>query len=137
MRWNNSVLRDLRNCNLDGVWRILAEDRNEWRNQIWAATQEVHFKKEEQEKYRKNEQKCRRKARQTASEFALHCSSDGCGFTAVNHADLVNHQRQKHGQSLTSEYQYCHQKHAFLLSENIHSSDIAYGDLGLHCCSLE
>ena len=29
MRWNDLVLRDLRNCNLDGVWRILAEDRNE------------------------------------------------------------------------------------------------------------
>ena len=109
MRWNDLVLRDLRNCNLDGVWRVLAEDRNEWRNQIWAATQEVNFKKEEQEKYRKDEQKRRREARQTTSEFALHCSSDGCGFTAVNHAGLVNHQRQKHGQSLTSQCQYCHQ----------------------------
>ena len=27
MRWDGLVLRDLRNCNLDGVWRILAEDR--------------------------------------------------------------------------------------------------------------
>ena len=95
MRWKDLVLSDLKNCNLDGVWRILAEDRNEWRNQIWAATQEVNFKKEEQEKYRKYEQKCRHEARQTASEFALHCSSDGCAFTAVNHAGLVNHQRQK------------------------------------------
>ena len=109
MRWNDLVLRDLRNCNLDGVWRILAEDRNEWRNQMWAATQEVNFKKEEQEKYRKDEQKRRREARQTTSEFALHCSFDGCGFTAVNHAGLVNYQRQKHGQSLTSQCQYCHQ----------------------------
>ena len=50
MRWNDLVLRNLRNCNLDGAWRILAEDRNEWRNQIWASTQEVNFKKEEQEK---------------------------------------------------------------------------------------
>ena len=65
MRWNNLVLRSLRNCNLDGVWRILAEDRNEWKNQIWTATQEVNFKKEEQEKYRKGEQKRRREARQT------------------------------------------------------------------------
>ena len=46
MRWNDLVLCDLRNCNLDEVWMILAEDRNEWRNQIWAATQEVNFKKE-------------------------------------------------------------------------------------------
>ena len=105
MRWNDLVLR---NCNLDGVCRILAEDRNEWRNQIWAATQEVNFKKEEPEKYRKDKQKRRRKARQTTSEFALHCSFDSCGFTAVNYAGLVNHQRQKHGQSLTSQCQYCH-----------------------------
>ena len=101
MRWNDLVLRDLSNCNLDGVWRILAEDRNEWRNQIWAATQEVNFKKEEQEKYHKDEQKRRHEARQMESEFTLHCSSDGCGFTAVHHEGLVNHQRQKHGQSLT------------------------------------
>ena len=46
MRWNNLVLRDLRNYNLDGVLRIVAHDRNEWRNKIWAATQEVNFKKE-------------------------------------------------------------------------------------------
>ena len=90
-------------------WNDLAEDRNEWRNQIWAATQKVNFKKEEQEKYRKDEQKHRHEARQTTSEFVLHCSFDGCGFTAVNHAGLVNHQRQKHGQSLTSQCQYCHQ----------------------------
>ena len=109
MRWNDLVLRNLRNCNCDGVWRILAEDRNEWRNQIWAATQKVNFKKEEQEKYCRDEQKRCRKARQTTSEFALHCSLNGCGFTAVNHAGLVNHQRQKHGQSLTSQCQYCHQ----------------------------
>ena len=109
MRWNDLVLRDLRNCNLVGVWRILAEDRNEWRNQIWAATQEVNFKKEEQEKYRKDEQKHCREARQTTSEFALYCNLDGCGFTAVNHAGLVNHQRQKHGKSLTSQCHYCHQ----------------------------
>ena len=70
MRWNDLVLRDLKNFNLDGVWRILAEDRNEWRNQIWAATQKVNFKKEEQEKYRKDEQKRRREARQRTSEFA-------------------------------------------------------------------
>ena len=98
MRWNDLVLRDLRNCNLDGVWRILAKDRNEWKNQIWAATQEVNFKKEEQEKYCKDEQKRCREARQTQSEFYLHCSSAGCDFTAVNHVGLVNHQRQKHGQ---------------------------------------
>ena len=54
MRWNDLILKDLRTCNLDGVLRILAEDRNEWRNQIWAATQKVNFKKEEQKKYRKN-----------------------------------------------------------------------------------
>ena len=29
---------------------------------------------------RKDEQKRRREARQTTSEFALHCSSDGCGL---------------------------------------------------------
>ena len=27
MRWNDLELRDLRNCNLDGVWKILAQDR--------------------------------------------------------------------------------------------------------------
>ena len=109
MRWNDLLLRDLRNCNLDGVWRILAQDRIEWKNKLWTATQEVNFKKEEQEQYRKDEQKRRRETRQMASEFALHCSSDGCGFTAVNHVGLVNHQRQKHGQYLTSQCQYCHQ----------------------------
>ncbi|XP_062498912.1 uncharacterized protein LOC134176248 [Corticium candelabrum] len=123
MRWNDLVLRDLRNCNLDGVWRILSEDRNEWRNQIWAATQELNFKKEEQEKYRKNEQKRCCEAKQTISEFALHCSFDGCGFTAVNHAGVVNHQRQKHGQSLNSQCQYCHQTFS---QQGLHNHDRSF-----------
>ena len=50
MRWNDLVLRDLRNCKLEKDWRILAQYRREWRNKIWAATREVNFKKEHQGK---------------------------------------------------------------------------------------
>ena len=52
-------------------------------------------------KDRKNKQKRRCETRQTTLKFDIHCSLDDCGFTAVNHAGLVNHQRQTHGQSLT------------------------------------
>ena len=55
------------------------------------AAQDINTKKEAQEKDRKDEQKRRREARQWTSDLALHCSIDGCGFTALNHAGLVNH----------------------------------------------
>ena len=109
MRWNDQVMRDLRSCNLEDNWRTLAQDRSEWRKRVWSMTSHLNDTKEAGEKHRKDEQKRRREARQTTSDLALHCAEEGCGFTALNHAGLVNHQRQKHGPSSTGQCQFCHQ----------------------------
>ena len=109
MRWNDQVLRDLRDCNLDDKWKILTQDRSEWRQKVWTETGHLNDTKEAEEKTRKDEQKRRREARQTSSDLALRCTEEGCGFIALNHAGLVNHQRQTHGPSSTGQCQFCHQ----------------------------
>ena len=100
-------MRDLRSCDLNDDWRTIAQDRSEWRSKIRAATQKLNITKEAQEKGLKDEQKRRHEARQSTSILALHCNMEGCGFKAINHADFVNHQRQKHEQSLTGQCQSC------------------------------
>ena len=67
------MLRDLQSCNLDGEWRALTHDRSEWRNRVRIGTSNLNQQKEADEKYRKDEQKRRREARQTTSVLALHC----------------------------------------------------------------
>ena len=109
LRWNDLVLRDLQSCNLDGEWRALPQDRSEWRNRVRIGTSNLNRQKEADEKDRKDEQKRRREARHTTSVLALHCDEVGCGFTALTQAGLVNHQRQKHGLSLTDQCKFCHQ----------------------------
>ena len=109
MRWNDQVLRDLRDCNLDDKWKILTQDRSEWRQKVWTETGHLNDTKEAGEKTRKDEQKRRREARQTSSDLALRCTEEGCGFIALNHASLVNYQRQTHGLSSTGQCQFCHQ----------------------------
>ena len=109
MRWNDQVMRDLRSCNLEDNWRTLAQERSEWRRKIWSETNHLNVTKEAEEKYRKDEQKRRREARQATSDLALRCTEKGCVFTVLNHPGLVNHQRQKHGPSSTGHCQFCHQ----------------------------
>ena len=70
---------------------------------MWTATQDINTRKEAEEKDRKDEQKRRHEARQSTSNLDLLCNIESCGFTALNHAGLVNHQRQKHSQSLTAQ----------------------------------
>ena len=106
-RWNDLVQRDLRSCDLEEDWRKLAGNRSEWRSMIRAFSEEANTCREAQEKHRKDEQKRRREARQMPSELALQCSAVGCGFTALNHAGLVNHQRQKHSQIHTGRCKFC------------------------------
>ena len=109
MRWNDQVLRDLRSCNLEDNWRTLAQEQSEWRRKIWSETNHLNVTKEAEEKYRKDEQKRCREARQATSDLALRCTEKGCVFAALNHSGLVNHQRQKHGPSSTGHCQFCHQ----------------------------
>ena len=106
MRWNDQVLRDLRSCNLKDNWKTLTQDQNEWRRKIWTETSHLNDTKEAGQKHHKDEQKHRRKIRQTTSNLALRCTEEGCGFIALNHSGLVNHQRQKHGPSLTGQCQF-------------------------------
>lgn len=61
MRWNEQVLRDLRSYKDN--WKTITQDRNEWRRQIWTKTSHLNDIKEAEEKHRKDEQKCCRKAR--------------------------------------------------------------------------
>ena len=109
MRWNDQVLRDLRSSQFKGNWKTLTQNRNDWRRQIWTEISHLNDIKETEEKHCKNVQKRHCEARQTSSALALKCTVDGCGFTAMNHAGLVNYQRQKHGPSLTGQCQICHQ----------------------------
>ena len=109
LQWNDLVLRDLQRCNLDGEWRTLTQDRSEWRNRVRIGTSNLNQQKEADEKHCKDEQKRRREARYTTSVLALHCNEVGCGFTTLTQAGLVNHQRQKHGPSLTDQCKFCHQ----------------------------
>ena len=104
LRWNDQVLRDLQSCSLNGEWRALTHDRNEWRNRVRIGTSNLNQQKEADEKHCKDKQKRRREARQTTSVLALHCDEVGCGFTALTQAGLVNHQRQKHGPSSTGHH---------------------------------
>ena len=108
MRWNDQVLRDLKSCNLEVKWKTLTQDWSEWRRRIRSETSHLNDIKEAGEKHRKDEQRHRRKARQMASDLALHCTEEGCSFIALNHAGLVNHQRQKHGLSSTGQCKFCH-----------------------------
>ena len=108
MRWNDQVLRDLKSCNLEVDWRTLTQDRSEWRGRIRSETSDLNDTREAAEKHRKDEQRHRREARQTASDLALLCTEEGCSFSALSHAGLVNHQRQKHGPSFTGQCKFCH-----------------------------
>ena len=74
MRWNDQVLRDLRSRNLKDNWRTLAQERSEWRREIWSETNHLNVTKEAEEKYHKDEQKRRCEARQTTSDLALRCT---------------------------------------------------------------
>ena len=136
-RWNDLVQRDLRSCDLEEDWRKLAGNRSEWRSMIRAFSEEANTCREAQEKHRKDEQKRRREARQMPSELALQCSAVGCGFTALNHAGLVNHQRQKHSQIHTGRCKFCkasgpQQPRALLPSTTTNRSNIVFCELGLH-----
>ena len=105
MTWNDQVLRDLRDCNLDDKWKTLTQDRSEWRQKVWTETGHLNDVKEAGEKTCKDEQKRRHEARQTSSDLALRCTEEGCGFIALKHAGLVNHQRHTHGPSSTGQCQ--------------------------------
>ena len=110
-RWNDIVANDLKQCNLPGTWRELAQERNSWRTTIKHSVELLNKKAEETEKSCKDDKKRRRKQRelQLNSENALQCSHPGCSFRALNKAGLTNHQRQRHSNTLRSQCQYCHQ----------------------------
>ena len=89
MQWNDLVLRDLRDCKLEKVWK------NEIKMYGGITSGQPHKKrisKEEKEKDRKDEQKQQRETRETTSKFDIHCSFYVCSFTVVLPAGLVNHQ---------------------------------------------
>ena len=109
MRWNDQVLRDLRSCNLEDCWRTLSQVRSEWRKKVWSRTSQLNNKMEAREKHTRDEQKRRRETRQTSSDLGFHCTEQGCGFSALNRAGLVNHQRQKHGATMTGQCHFCQQ----------------------------
>ena len=107
MRWNDQLLRDLRSCK--DTWKTLTQDWSEWRKKIWSETSHLNDTKEAGEKHHKDEQKRCRETRQTTSNLALCCTEEGCGFIALNHAGLVNHQRQKHSPYSNGQCHFCHQ----------------------------
>ena len=51
------VLRDLRDCKVERVWKIQPRVRNGYSNNIWTTTHEVNFKKEEKLEDRNDEQR--------------------------------------------------------------------------------
>ena len=85
MRWNDQMLRDLRSCNLEDNWRALAQERSEWRREIWSETNHLNVTKEAEEKYRKDEQKRRRGPSSTG-----HCQFCHQSFSRQG---LHNHER--------------------------------------------
>ena len=107
-RWNDLVLKDLRHCDLADDWKSLALNRSGWRCVVRDASQDVNTSREALERVRKDVLKRRRETRQSSSAPALLCSIVGCGFTATNYAGFVNHQRQKHGEPVFAQCQFCH-----------------------------
>ena len=107
LRWNDLLLRDLRQCGMESDWRECAQQRSEWRCLVKHSVRDLNNQAEQEEKRRKDFRKRRREERQRQAESALHCSFLGCSFIAANRAGLVNHTRQKHAQPQLTMCQYC------------------------------
>ena len=106
LRWNDVVARDVKKCEMLSEWRSVAKDRREWRGKVAAAVEDLNEEAEKQEKQRKDERK-RRREEAAATGDMWPCGLRGCVFAAQTKADLVNHQRQKHGPQVASVCRFC------------------------------
>ena len=107
LRWNDLLVRDLRQCGMETNWRECALSRPEWRCLVKQGVRDLNNQEEQEEKRRKDFRKKRHEERQRQTESALRCDFLGCTFIAANKAGLVNHTRQKHTQSRFATCQYC------------------------------
>ena len=106
-RWNDAVMRDLKQCGLADNWRAIAQNRTLWRRVIKHNVKQLNERAEEEEKQKKDVRKRLREERVVNAEEALHCDVPGCVFVAVNKGGLVNHKRQKHAQLQPVQSQFC------------------------------